>query len=47
MGPILGSKRELPTKRLAQRRIDTILIRINALDHRPGRVATFEDFIER
>lgn len=44
---ILGNKRELPTKRLAQRRMDSILFRINAVDYRPGRAATFEDFIER
>lgn len=44
---ILGSKRELPTKRLAQRRMDSVLCRINGLDYRPGRVANFEDFVER
>jgi integrase len=44
---ILGSKRELPTKRLAQRRMDSALSRINGLDYRPGRVATFEDFVDR
>lgn len=44
---ILGTKRELPTKRLAQRRMDATLSRINGLDYRPGRVATFEEFIER
>lgn len=44
---ILGSKRDLPTKRLAQRRMDIVLARINGLDYRPGRVATFEEFVER
>jgi len=44
---ILGTKRELPTKRLAQRKIDIILARINGLDYRPGKVATFAEFIER
>ena len=44
---ILGSKRELPTKRLAERRLATILARINCLDYRPGRAATFGEFIER
>src|SRR6266567_3136753 len=44
---ILGSKRDLPTKRLAQRRMDAVLARINGLDYRPGRVATFEEFVER
>jgi len=44
---ILGSKRELPTKRLAERQMDTILARINGLDYRPGRAASFSEFIER
>jgi len=44
---ILGTKRELPTKRLAQRRLDAILARINGLDYRATRVATFEEFLER
>jgi hypothetical protein len=44
---ILGSKRELPTKRLAQRRLDAVLARINGLDYRATRVATFDEFLER
>jgi integrase len=44
---IFGSKRELPTKRLAERKMDAILARINDLSYRPGRVATFGEFIER
>jgi integrase len=44
---ILGTKRELPTRRLAERRLAAILTRINCLDYRPGRAATFEEFIER
>jgi integrase len=44
---ILGTKRELPTKRLAERRLAAILSRINCLDYRPGRAATFGEFIER
>jgi len=44
---ILGTKRELPTKRLAERRLDAILARINCLDYRPGRAAMFGEFIER
>jgi integrase len=44
---ILGAKRELPTKRLAERRLAAILARINCLDYRPGRAATFGEFIER
>jgi integrase len=44
---ILGAKRELPTKRLAERRMEVALARINGLDYRPGRVTTFEEFLER
>jgi len=44
---ILGTKRDLPTKRLAERRMATILACINCLDYRPGRAATFGEFIER
>ena len=43
---ILGTKRELPTKRLAERRMDALLSRINCLDYRPGRAAIFSEFIE-
>jgi integrase len=44
---ILGTKRELPTKPLAMRRLEVLLARINGLDYRPGRVATFGEFLER
>src|SRR5437867_9881616 len=44
---ILGTKRELPTKRLAEWRLDALLARINCLEYRPSRVATFAEFIER
>ena len=44
---ILGSKRELLTKHLAERRMEVALAKINGLDYRPGRVATFEEFLER
>jgi integrase len=44
---ILGTKRELPTKHLAERRMEVALAKINGLDYRPGRVATFEEFLER
>jgi integrase len=43
---ILGCKREM-TKPLAERRMEVVLARINGLDYRPGRVATFGEFIER
>jgi integrase len=44
---ILGTKREFPTKRLAQRRLDALLARINGLDYRASHVATFDEFLER
>ena len=44
---ILGGKHELPTKRLAERRMEIALARINALDYRPCRIASFGEFIER
>jgi len=44
---VLGSKKEFPTKRLAERRMEQVLARINAVGYRPGRVATLGDFIER
>lgn len=43
---ILGCKREM-TKPLAERRMEVVLARINGLDYRPGRVATFAEFLER
>jgi integrase len=44
---ILGARSEVPTKRLAERRMEVVLARINGFDYRPGRVATFGEFIER
>jgi len=44
---VLGTKKELPTKRLAERRMEMELSRINAPSYRPGRVATLEEFAER
>ena len=35
------------TKPLAERRMEVVLARINGLDYRPGRVATFAEFLER
>jgi integrase len=43
----LGPKREFPTKRLAERRMEQVLHRINAPEYRPGRVATVAEFAER
>jgi len=44
---ILGSKSELPTKRLAERRMEIILARVNGLLYRPARVATFHELVAR
>jgi len=44
---ILGTRSEVSTKRLAERRMEVVLGRINGLDYRPGRVATFAEFLER
>src|SRR5271154_4682849 len=39
---VIGTRDEFPTKKLARRQLDILLARINSLDYRPGRVATFE-----
>jgi len=44
---VLGTKAELPTMKLAQRRLDLILARINAPAYRPGRMSTLAEFAER
>jgi len=43
----LGTKKEYPTKRLAERKLEQVLCRINAVEYRPGRVATLNEFAER
>jgi integrase len=40
----LGSKKDIPTKPLAKRRIELILARINSTDYRPGRFAKMDEF---
>jgi integrase len=44
---LLGSKREYPTQRLAERALDRLLFRINDPGYRPSRVATVAEFAER
>jgi integrase len=44
---ILGSKSEIPTQRLALRRLEVLLSRVNARDYRPSRMATLAEFAER
>lgn len=44
---ILGGKSEIPTQRLALRRLEVLLSRVNAPDYRSGRMATLAEFAER
>ena len=44
---VLGTKKELPTKRLAARKLDEILSRINDYSYQPTRIATVTEFAAR
>lgn len=44
---VLGPKSEIPTERLARRRLDLMLCRVNSPDYRPGRIATLGEFAGR
>jgi integrase len=44
---VLGTKVEFPTRRLAERRLEQLLARVNALGYRPARVATLGAFAEQ
>jgi integrase len=44
---VLGTKKELPTQRLAARKLDEILSRINHTDYQPTRIATVAEFAVR
>jgi integrase len=44
---VLGTKAELPTEKLARRRADVLLARINRPDYRPAKMIGFEEFSER
>jgi integrase len=44
---VLGTKKELPTQRLAARKLDEILSRINDTTYQPTRIATIAEFAER
>lgn len=43
---VLGTKKELPTKRLAERKLEPFLFPINSVTYRPTRIATVKDFAE-
>ena len=44
---VLGTKKELPTQRLAARKLDEILSRINDRSYQPTRIATVAEFAVR
>lgn len=44
---VIGSKADYPTRKLAQRRLDLLLARVNSAGYRPGRIATVVEFAER
>src|SRR6266481_204988 len=44
---VLGTKKELPTQRLAARKLDEILSRINDYAYQPTRIATIAEFATR
>lgn len=44
---VLGTKHDFPTEKLAKRRADAVLARVNHHDYRPGKVILFEDFVVR
>src|SRR6266404_2024007 len=44
---VLGTKKELPTQRLAARKLDEILSRINDYSYQPTRIATVTEFATR
>jgi hypothetical protein len=44
---VLGTKKELPTLRLATRKLDELLLRINDYSYQPTRITTVADFAKR
>lgn len=44
---VLGTKKELPTQRLAARKLDEVLSRINDSTYQPTRIATVAEFAKR
>jgi integrase len=44
---VLGTRRELPTEKLARRRLELLVAPINSPGYRPGRIATVAEFAER
>lgn len=44
---VIGTRSEYPTRKLAQRRLDALLARVNSTGYRPGRVSSLAEFAER
>jgi hypothetical protein len=44
---VLGYKRDIPTKKLALRELESRLSQINSVHYRPMRAATFGEFVEK
>ena len=44
---VLGTTEEFGTRRLAEREAEAVLARVNRLDYRPVKRATFAEFAER
>jgi integrase len=44
---VIGTHADFPTQKLARRRADIFLSRVNRPDYRPGKIIGFEDFSER
>lgn len=44
---VIGTKADYPTRKLAQRQLDSLLARVNSTGYRPGRVTTVAEFAER
>ncbi len=44
---VLGTRKELPTEKLARRRLEPLVAPINSTSYRPGRIATVAEFAER
>ena len=44
---VLGTEIDIPTEKMALRKLETFLSPINLPDYRPGRITTIEDFAER
>ena len=43
---VLGTLTELPTRKLARRRLDLLLVHVNSPSYRPGKSASFAEFVE-